>query len=200
MKIISQSTDELVLKEGDASGIVFGIIAAVIGAVVAVRVSPQTLVTLLIGIGFVIVGLGMVFWASSISVDVNKTNGQLSYKKKRLIGGSSATYAIADILRVETRREWRMEGGGGQRSMPHQVLVSQSVIVFKDGQELPLDHQKGESSMSIGPAVLMGGQGKEMAIANQVATFMGVPFQEISPGHPGVNINLGGPGAGGIQL
>ena len=84
--------------------------------------------------------------------------------------------------------------------MPRQVLVSQSVIVFKDGQELPLDHQKDASSgISLGPAVMMGGQGKEMAIATQVANFLGVPFQEIAPpGGGGMGINIGGPG--GIQL
>ena len=69
-----------------------------------------------------IIGLAAIFFSSSITVDANKTNGQLVYQKKRLIGGSVVTYAITDILRIETRKQWRMESSGtsGNRgvSMP----------------------------------------------------------------------------------
>jgi hypothetical protein len=83
-------------------------------------------------------------------------------------------------------------------SVPQQVLISQSVIIFKNGQELPLDHQKSSSGMQLGVAVVMGGSGAEVAIANQVAQFLGVPFQEIAPPASGINVGLGG--SGGIQL
>ena len=48
---------------------------------------------------------------------------------------------------------------------------------------------------------MMSGSGKEVAIANQVATFLGVPFQEIAPPAGGMGI-MGGAGinVGGIQL
>jgi hypothetical protein len=80
------------------------------------------------------------------------------------------------------------------------MLVAQSVIVFKSGKELALDHQKNSSSMQIGGAVLMSGQGSETAMANRVATFLGVPFQEIMPPNMmgmggmggGLNIQIGG--------
>jgi len=212
MKIVSQSSDELVLKEGSASGIFLGIIFALAGALAVYFLHASSPVAMWIGLAFVVIGLGFVFFSSSITVDANKTSGQILYQTKRLIGGSSKTFAVADVLRIKTRKQWKMEsgnnGGAGGRdaSMPRQVLVSQSVIVFKDGQELPLDHQKDSSSgMSFGPVgstVLMGGQGKEMAIATQVANFLGVPFQEIAPpggGGGGMGINIGG-GPGGIQL
>jgi hypothetical protein len=69
-------------------------------------------------------------------------------------------------------------------------LVAQSVIVFKDGRELPLDHQKTSSSMSTGSVVLMGGQGAEVALAAKVANFISVPFQEISPPNMGMGVNI----------
>ena len=72
-------------------------------------------------------------------------------------------------------------------------------IVFKSGKELPLDHQKNSSSMQVGGAVLMSGQGSETAMANRVAAFLGVPFQEIMPPNMmgmgmggGLNIQIGG--------
>ena len=52
--------------------------------------------------------------------------------------------------------------------------------------------------MQLGGAVLMGGQGSETAMANRVATFLGVPFQEIMPPNMvgmgtsgGLNIQIG---------
>ena len=62
------------------------------------------------------------------------------------------------------------------------------VIVFKDGREVALDHQKTSSSLSTGGVVLMSGQGAEVAIANRVANFLGVPFQEIAPPNMGMGV------------
>lgn len=202
MKITAQSSDELILNEGNASGVILGIVFVIVGAGVGYYFRASNPVAMWIGVGFFVVGLFVMFSSSSITVDANKTSGQITYQTKRLIGGSSKTFTIADVLRIETRKQWRMENAAvsGNRavSTPRQVLVSQSVIVFKDGQELPLDHQKQSSSMSVGP-VMMTGQGKEVAIATQVANFLGVPFQEIAPPNTGTGINIGG-GPGGIQL
>jgi hypothetical protein len=201
MKIINQTADELVLKEGDVKNIVAGAVLVLVGIGVMFYAHFTASTPLWIAIGLCVVGLIVAFVSSSIAVDMNKTSGQIIYQTKRLIGGKTTSYATNDILRVETRKSWRMENsnaGGRGASMPRQVLMSQSVIVFKNGQELPLDHQKSSSGMSIGPAVMMGGSGSEVAIANQVATFLGVPFQEIAPPNGPMGINIGG--GPGIQI
>jgi hypothetical protein len=204
MKIISQTADELVLKEGDAKGILAGIALVLVGIGVAFYAHLSASVELWIALAVFVVGLALIFLSSSIAVDINKTSGQIAYQTKRLIGGSGAMYAVADVLRIETRKSWRMQNSnvssGRGMSVPRQVLISQSIIVFKDGQELPLDHQNSASSMSVGPAVMMGGSGKEVAIANQIATFLGVPFQEIAPPGGPIGINIGGGTGTGIQL
>ncbi len=203
MKIASQSADELVLKEGSASGVILGVVFVIAGILIGCFLYATNTFVIWSASAIAVIGLATILFSSSITVDADKANGQLLYQKKRLIGGSAATYAIADILRIETRKQWHMENtapsGNRGVSMPQQVLVSQSVIVFKDGQEVPLDHQKSSSSVSIGPAVLMSGQGAEIAIATQVANFLGVPFQEIAPPNSGAGINIGG-GPGGIQI
>ena len=194
MKIISQSTDQLVLKEGNASGLVVGIALVIGGALVAYYLRSANAYTVWIGLAMAVLGLGVAFFTSSITVDANRASGQMLYQKKRLIGGSDTTYAIADIFRIETRRQWQVQNsapaGNSEATMPQPVLVAQSVIVFKDGREVPLDHQKNSSSMSAGGVVLMGGQGSEVALAAQVAKFLGVPFQEISPPNMGMGINI----------
>lgn len=196
MKIVSQSNDQMVLQEGNTSGIVVGIAMAIAGILVAWFLHASKPMTLWIGLAILTIGVGVIFFASSITVDANKAKGQLLYQKKRLMGTETAVYSIGDIMRIETRKQWRVDNtppsGNREVSMPQPVLVAQSVIVFKNGKELALDHQKNSSSMSMGSAVLMSGQGAETAIANRVASFLGVPFQEIMPPNmsSGINIRL----------
>jgi hypothetical protein len=196
MKITSQSSNELVLTEGSTQGMIVGGALVVAGALIGLFLHKSTPMSVWVSLGMTIIGIAILCFSSSITVTANKTTGKLAYEKKRLVGAQNTTYAIADVLRIETRKQWRTENsppsGNNQQTVPQQVLVAQSVIVFKSGQELALDHQKTSSSMSMGGAVLMSGQGKETAIANQVAEFLGVPFQEIMPPTMGVGINIGG--------
>lgn len=199
MKIISQTADELLLKEGGATaGRVLGAIFALVGAGIGVSLYSQGIVIILFAAAFFVGGLLAILFGTSITVDMNKTSGQLTYQKKRLVGAKTTTYAMADVLRIETRKQWHTENtstrGNTGISVPRQVLMAQSVMVFKDGTELPLDHQKNTSTVSsIASGVLMGGSGAEAAIANQVASFLGVPFQEIGPGG-GLGVSISGMG------
>jgi hypothetical protein len=192
MKIISQSPDQLVLQEGSASGIAIGVVFVIAGALGGYFLHHSSPIAIWIALAVVVLGLAVILFSASITVDANKATGRIAYRKKRLIGGQDSTYAIADVLRIETRKQWRVENspptGNQNVSIPQPVLVWQSVVVFKDGRELPLDHQKTSSTTTIGPAVLMGGQGAEVAIATQVANFLSVPFQEIAPPNIGMGV------------
>ena len=190
MKIISQSADELVLQEGSATGIAIGVVFVIVGALAGYFLHHSSPLVIWIALGVVLIGVAVILFSASITLDANKGSGQISYRKKRSIGGQDSTYAIADVLRIETRKQWRVQNsppaGNQNVSIPQPVLVWQSVIVFKDGREVPLDHQKTASTTTIGPAVLMGGSGAEVAIAAQVAKFLDVPFQEIAPPNIGM--------------
>ena len=192
MKIVNQSADELVVKEGSTTGIAIGVVFVIAGALGGYFLHHSSPIAIWIALGVVLIGAAAILFSTSITVDANKASGQISYQKKRLIGGQNSMYAIADVLRIETRKQWRVQNsppaGDQNVSIPQPVLVWQSVIVFKDGRELPLDHQKTSSTTTIGPAVLMGGQGAEVAIAAQVAKFLSVPFQEIAPPNIGMGI------------
>ena len=194
MKIISQSSDELVLKEGSTSGIVVGAVLIVAGALAGYFLRQSNPIVPWIALGLVVVGIVVILFSSSITVVANKARGQVLYQKKRLVGGNSSTYAIGEIFRIETRTQWRVENtppsGNQGASVPQQTLVAQSVIVFKNGRELALDHQKTSSTTSVGGMVLMGGQGAETAIAAQVANFLNVPFEEIMPPNMSSGLNI----------
>lgn len=203
MKIMNQSADELVLKEGSASGVTVGVVLIIGGAFAWYFMHSSNSIVIWIALAMAALGIGLILFSSAITVTANKTSGQLLYQKKRLIGAKDSTYAIADIFRIETRKQWQVQNttAPGNSNVPIQqpVLVAQSVIVFKDGRELALDHQKNSSTTAIGSAVLMGGQGAETALAMKVANFIGVPFEEIAPPGMGAGINIIG-GGGRLQL
>jgi hypothetical protein len=196
MKIVQQTQDVMVLTEGNMTSIMIGSALALVGVVVAITTSGPGFI---IGAILIITGVGVALLSSAITVTINKTGGQLLYQKKRLVGAQTTTYATADINRIETRKQWETtttSNGTNRGLSSQQRLVSQSVIVCKDGTELPVDHQKSSSGMTLGVGVLLGGSGAEGATAKQVADFLGVPFQEVAPpAEMGV-----GMGAGGIQL
>jgi hypothetical protein len=194
MKITNQTANELTLTEGGASGIIVGTILIIAGVLAELFLRQNGGIVTWIGLALIAAGIVIVLFSSSITVVMNKTSGQVAYQKKRLVGGKNSTYQIADIFRIETRKQWQMQNTGqsGNQggSPPQEVLVAQSVMVFKDGRELALDHQKTSSSTSVGGMVLMGGQGAETATAAQVATFLNVPFLEIMPPNMGSGINI----------
>jgi hypothetical protein len=196
MKITSQSAEELVLQEGSTAGLIVGGAFVIAGPLVGYFLRQSSPYAIWIGLALLAVGILIVLFASSITVVANKKSGQVSYQKKRLIGAQNFTYAISDIFRIETRKTWQVDNTpvdgnqGGARQQP--VLVAQSIIVFKDGREMALDHQKNSSSTSVGSMVMTDGQGNETAVAARVAEFLGVPFQEIMPPNMsgGMNINF----------
>lgn len=197
MKINQVSADEMELTEGGTAGMMVGIVAVIAGVGVGIFLRDTSAYTIWIALGAVVVGIVLILMSSSITVNANRTTGQLKYQKKRLIGTKNASYAIADVFRVETRKQWQMQNQpqqGNQQGPPVQqpVLVAQSVIVFKNGSELALDHQKSSAQIGAGGMVLMSGQGAETAMAAQVAKFLNVPFEEIMPPNMGGGINIVG--------
>jgi hypothetical protein len=163
MKIMSQSSDELVLHEGSFQGIAIGVACVAAGVLGAYFLHATKPLALWIGLAVVVLGVGVICFASSITVGATKPSDRLVYEKKRIVGTKTDTYKISEVLRIETRKQWRIENAAppnrGTANPPQPVLVAQSVIVFKSGKELPLDHQKNSSSMQMGSAVLMSGQG-----------------------------------------
>jgi hypothetical protein len=191
MKITKISSDELELQEGRAQGLTIGIILIVAAAPAGIYL-PNPFALWIAG-GLAVVGVAAILLSSSITVSASKTSGLIRFEKKRLIGARDSTFAISDVFRIETRKEWQMNHaptGDPNQQVQQPVLVAQSVVVFKDGRELALDHQKTSSTISAGSAVLMSGQGAETAMAAQVAKFLEVPFAEIAPPNMGTGINI----------
>jgi hypothetical protein len=195
MKIVNQTTDQIVLKEG------YSILWILIDTAFFILGGFFTYKTLTTSGNifannnwlwpvFSIFGLLLFLFIYSITIIFDKTNNQIKYTKKWLVHKQLSSYAINDVLRIETRKEWR---SSTQKGRTYPVLYFKSLILFKDGQELPLDHER---------QVSLSGTGKEAVVANQIATFLGVPFQQVDPPNISSGIGMTGTGIniGGIQL
>jgi hypothetical protein len=194
MTISKMSADELELQEGRATGLVIGIVFIAAAVFAGTYLHNSIPFAVWIALALLAIGIALILFSSSITVSASTSSGQIRYQKKRLVGSADSTFAIADVFRIETRKQWQMQNApsSGDQNPPAQqpTLVAQSVIVFKDGRELALDHQKTSSTISAGSAVLMSGQGAETALAAQVAKFLNVPFAEIAPPNMGMGINI----------
>ncbi len=187
MKITKISSDELELQEGRAQGMAIGIVLVIAGVLVGIYL--HTPFAVWIAAGLSAIGVAVILLSSSVTISASKTSRLIRYEKKRLIGTRDSTFAISDVFRIETRKQWQTNNTpAGDQNQP--MLVAQSVIVFKDGRELALDHQKTSSTTSVGSAVLMSGQGAETAMAAQLAKFLDVPFAEIAPPNMGIGVNI----------
>ena len=203
MKIINQTQDHMLLKDGNVSGLVIGAAMIIAGGYFSYHLYSTSGIsnTVWIALAVLVFGVVAIILSSSITVDIDKNQKQISFLKKRLLGGKTQTYNTQDALRVELRKSYHMQSGttgqNGTMSMPREVLNYQSVIVLKDGTEIPLENVKSSGGTSIGSAILMGGTGKELSMANQVANFLNIPFQEVGPGSAPTIPSLG---IGGINV
>ena len=183
MKIVNQTPDQMVLKDSNITGFFLGVLITFGAAFAAYRFyilfgkSNQ----LWISLGAVVVGLIVLLSSAAITLTINKIQNQIFFQQTRIIGTTSKTFNIQDALRVEMRKAFTQTTTTG--TMRRQTLSYQSIIVFKDGNEVPLESMKNSGSGSIN-GILMGGTGKELSMASQVASFIGVPFQEVGPGAP----------------
>jgi Tetraspanin family. len=197
MKIINQSENQMSLKDGNVTSLILGAVFIIVGVFGAFGIysASRFSIPFWVMAVFFLIGLIIIFTSAAILVTIDKTQNQISFLKKRLIGSKAQNYNIQNVLRVELRKSYKMEAGtrnqNGTITPPRQILQHQAVIVFKDGTEVPLENVKNSSGVGIGAEVLLGGTGKELSISNQIANFLGVPFQEIGPG-AAPTIGIGG--------
>jgi hypothetical protein len=197
MKIASQTSDEMILKDSGVWRLFFGVGLMILGIAFGYFMflsGTNNGVPYIVPAVPFIFGLLWTLFFPSIMVDINKSTGQIIYTRKRTIGNKVSNYMVADVARVETRKNWstttvqsqRTQSSGFSIGSPGASrrefeLTSQSVLVFKDGKELPLDNASGGTPSLSTSQSSDAMTERESGIAKKVADFLGVPFQEIEP-------------------
>ena len=161
------------LKDGSvAGGILLGLIFVAVGGYGTyyfLSAAGQNRNAIWLPLIAIAVGIIFLFGKSSISVVIDKSQEEIAFVRKCLAGSRVNSHNIADALRVELRRGSHYapsDRPGFSVSGGNHVLQSQTVIVFKDGTEMPLENQKSRSSGGnlIGAGVMMAGEEKELAV------------------------------------
>ena len=196
MKIIKQTTDELVTKDSGGS-YVFGVLFLLIGIggiYLYFKNGQPALVAIIVPAVFTIAAIFMILKKTTTIVDINKTTGKISFNRNSLIGSQSSEYDIANAQSIELRESSytttntmnQPQGiSFGNNYNTNRVLTHQTVLLMKDGTELPLESIKSSNNssfsvMGVQTGVLMGGRGQMFAQSNAVAQFIGVPFNDIA--------------------
>jgi hypothetical protein len=191
MKIASQTADQIVLKDSNYKGIVIACGFILVGIILSFGIAANPQIWNIIGTWAVILLIAFytIFTSPSFLIVIDKSSGAISYHMKRIILSKNDTYQIINIVRIEWRKMFRRSGKGTQ-------IVTQSVIVFKDGSEMPLEGKKAENGF--GFSVILGGNSsadnKDISLSKQIADFIGVPLQEVEPTPSGIEL------PGGIQI
>jgi hypothetical protein len=212
---VTQSPDEMIFSGTFAPVLLLGVVCIAIAAgsyIVysfyqsallqtfsdSLRVSPSVLQIIFFSFlaFFLLLGILLICFDSKTTLIASKKRGQLVLRAERLFGWvkEEKISNINDVLRMELRKQTKMEkvpfgrGRPGQISAagailaqqlakPEPVLYQESIIVFKDGRELLLGRMRTLSPEgNLGP-VTLDTIGVPL-VANQLASFLGAPFKE----------------------
>jgi hypothetical protein len=175
MKITTKTSDELISESGGSFIIVFGLVfislAVALGFVIFS--SNSNLNYLFLPLVMFLLGLYWIQFIPSILIHIKKSSNKITCQFKRVIGTKTLNYASNDVIQVETRKRWGSKNSAGRNS-----LSVQNVVVFKNGEEIPLSVTQNVGGSSHGLIK------KYASIAKNIAEFLNVPFQEIGPADP----------------
>lgn len=188
MKILEESDRKIVLKDSNWGGLIFGAVITLGSLYFAYQSNPFALEfdikTLIFPGIFLFVGLLLLLTSNITTITLDKSANKIDFNKKGILGARNKNYPLNQIIKVDMREQIVISRStnsnqGFNPGTPQ--LQFQTVLVFKDGTEIPLDHLKSPSTSNIGGVTIMGGVGTEQVIGQKIATFLGVPFQKISP-------------------
>ena len=214
MKIISQTADEMVLKDTGGFAdfilniILFSIFVGVGGFFVyayffllPVPGFPKDSVSIILGSILIVAGSWSFIFTKHNSVFVDKARNKIFLSKKSLVRKILNEYNISDVAKVELRKTWRQQYGspyGNQNqglnftSQSNQVLNVGLFLILKDASESLLFSTIRTLTNGInvnGVIIPVGVQNKESLVAKQFADFLNVPFQEVAP--PSIGMGIG---------
>lgn len=182
---IKQTQDTLTIENSGVGSLVFGAIFFIIGAVMVFifgsvlgSASGASVIFLVVGSVFGLMGIAKFLFASSLKVSMQK-GAMTIVAKRRLFGGATTTksFPTSDIQAVDVEIMYTsnpMDSNdliSGNRSEPQSALS----LVFRDNSSMKIGSRMGKS----GIFALFGGSGisggtpfsKE---ADQIANFLGV--------------------------
>ncbi len=187
MIVAAETTETMVLKENNLTGIITGLILSGVSIMLLVFIHPWTLNLGMVITGVItlvgITGLAEVLLSQAYEVTFNKPAKSMIFKKTAVLGSKTNTFSTDGLDRIELRQKHTRlmtAATGGFRSYQPQ-LQSQIFMVFNNHQETALDHMKQSNSFSWNGLSAGTSAEGEFALGNKISNFLGVPFQNLNP-------------------
>lgn len=186
MNILSQTDNEMHLKDKGAASYLVGSIFLCVAAVFTFAPVPWPLsMKLLLVIPFWCAGLGLILFVPTIIVDIHKNEGQIRLRKKRLfitLQGDDQTYQLSDVAKVIYRESWRQDQSRSSQSngvhlFQQRSLYQQIFFGLNNGEKVSMSLNKRPASIGIGPFSFMLHRDRERNHAEQVAAFLNIPLE-----------------------
>jgi len=192
VKISSQDANKLVAVDKATGTLIAGVVMGVAGLAMLVSgLMPGKSILVIIGGILVVVAVIMLIFRKERTLVVDKTAGQLTFDQKSVIKKANYAYPVTDVVKIEFTSEFQtttagethrsgvsVSGAGGSDTQTTQH--TQLHVVLKDGTVLNIaDGQRQMSVMAVLSKV------PNMAVGQQIASFLGVPFEQQGPASVG---------------
>ena len=177
---IEKTEKVMVIKNSSAAGIVLGVALTIVGVLILMKTATFASVPTWVGYLFLI-GILLVLFVKSVKITLDKDAGSVTVFSKSIVKKSTEEYKFSDIDRLEMRMFKKKENRNRNNSP-----VSLGTVSYSFGYQFFLMTQKGEeidiqggSKISYPKAVFERLHEKNKQIAENVATFIGIPVAEI---------------------
>lgn len=179
MKIISQQQDKMVLQERLLWVRVIGVVFALLGLDRLTSILPfidTSALPVWFGAIFLVSGIIVLIFVESTTITLDKAIGRMVILKKSLVRKREEVRPLAGIQKVEMVE--RLERSHDKRGSSLKSYFDIE-LVHADGSKFPL---KATTTMNgFGASAY---RGRRKRLAENIATFLGVPFVEITPPPP----------------
>jgi len=192
MKIVSSDANRLEAVDKAYAQLLSGVVIAVIGLGMAgFGVVGRQNVVALVGLAVLVVGVLTLIFRKERTLIIDKGTSQLTFKLKSLVKKGNYDYAVSDVVKVEFTSSYQTtstannstqgrsgigfgaNGVGMGDSSTQTTQHTQLHLVLKNGETI--DIADGQRSMS---SINVFGSVPNLAVGQQIATFIGVPFEQ----------------------
>lgn len=187
MKIKTRSYDQITLVDKNIFGLFIGVVFIFVGCIIGYRTisNGANSKELILAIVFAVLGFVATFFSKNIYTNINKTSGEITIKRKSVYKNNKSVYSIRDVAQIQLRQTLSNSNsssrvGSIHVGQPQTLLINEIVLLLKDGTSTPLNTPTGGKQTILGTRINPI-EGKLMSIAIEIATFLGIPYQTVSP-------------------
>jgi hypothetical protein len=180
VKIVTSDQNQLVATDKATSGLIIGFILVLLGIGIAVAFFAGKSLGGLIGLALIAFGVLAIVSHKARTLTIDKGAGSMTLNVKSIFGSKDYPYATADALKIQlvqsVSQEYVGGGGPGMAGREQTEEKTQLLLVLKNGTTIDLaDAQRNMSSFGI------FGKVPNQGVGQQIATFLGVPFETAGP-------------------